>query len=607
MKAFNANTVIRILHVDDDSSMLEMSKQILMDMGNFEIDYACCVEEAFKKLAVCNYDAVISDYEMPQKDGLQFLKELRNLNNEIPFILFTGKGREEVSIKALNLGADGYFNKQGNPETVYGELAYGINQALEKANAKLALEESEKRYRTIMEQAAESIIVHDKNRQIIDANAMASRKLGYTKDELLSMSITDISSTATENAIKDLWPKILAGQTITMEANHKTKSGNIFPVEVTLGPLAVDKEIQVIGLVRDITERKKAEEEMRKSELILQNSSDSIITTDLEGKIISWNKGATEIFGYSANEALGENITKIVKQAESERVTSTMFETVREGKVFSGEWEGIRKDGSSVWIILTTTLLLNSKNEPVGMVGFGKEISKRKQMEADLLKSKFLLSETEKTGKIGGWELDVNNLTQSWTEETFRILEIDLSHGEPTVPNGIDFINPEYRSMANEAIQRAMEHGEPYDQKWEITTMKGNKRWVHSRGKANWENGKVKSVSGSFQDITESKHTEEKLRQSEERFWQLFSSMPSGVSVYEAVDDGEDFVFRDYNAAAEKIDRLSRDKVVGKRVTQMFPGVKGFGLFEVFQRVWKSGKSEYYPVTLYKDEKDPGT
>ena len=95
-----------------------------MDMGNFEIDHACCVDEALKKISNGNYDVVISDYEMPQKDGLQFLKELRAQTNEIPFILFTGKGREEVAIKALNLGADAYINKQGDPETVYAELSH---------------------------------------------------------------------------------------------------------------------------------------------------------------------------------------------------------------------------------------------------------------------------------------------------------------------------------------------------------------------------------------------------------------------------------------------------------------------------------------------------
>ena len=74
---------------------------------------------------------VVSDYEMPQKDGLQFLEEFHSKGYKIPFILFTGKGREEVAIKALNLGANGYFNKQGDPETVYGELAHGIIQNFE--------------------------------------------------------------------------------------------------------------------------------------------------------------------------------------------------------------------------------------------------------------------------------------------------------------------------------------------------------------------------------------------------------------------------------------------------------------------------------------------
>jgi DNA-binding NarL/FixJ family response regulator len=128
----NNKSVIRVLHVDDDSSILEISKQILMDMCNFDIDHACCVDEAFKKLSTGQYDVVISDYEMPQKDGIQFLKELRERKSEIPFVLFTGKGREEVIIKALNLGADRYINKNGDPETVYFELAHAIDVTVEQ-------------------------------------------------------------------------------------------------------------------------------------------------------------------------------------------------------------------------------------------------------------------------------------------------------------------------------------------------------------------------------------------------------------------------------------------------------------------------------------------
>jgi DNA-binding NarL/FixJ family response regulator len=73
---------------------------------------------------------------MPRKNGLQFLAELRDRGNDIPFVIFTGRGREEVAIRASNLGADGYFSKTGDPETVYGELIYGILQSVEKRDAK---------------------------------------------------------------------------------------------------------------------------------------------------------------------------------------------------------------------------------------------------------------------------------------------------------------------------------------------------------------------------------------------------------------------------------------------------------------------------------------
>ena len=124
--------IIRILHVDDDSSFLEVSKRVLCLDNNFEIEGVLNVKDAFKKLSTGNYDVIVSDYEMPQKNGLQFLKELRDRKSTIPFLLFTGKDREEVAIGALNLGADGCYSKQGNPETVYRELSNGIKQAFDR-------------------------------------------------------------------------------------------------------------------------------------------------------------------------------------------------------------------------------------------------------------------------------------------------------------------------------------------------------------------------------------------------------------------------------------------------------------------------------------------
>ncbi|MDY6973395.1 MAG: response regulator [Thermodesulfobacteriota bacterium] len=102
------------------------------------------------------------------------------------------------------------------------------------------------------------------------------------------------------------------------------------------------------------------------------------------------------------------------------------------------------------------------------------------------------------------------------------------------------------------------------------------------------------------------KKAEEALRESEERFRQLFENMSSGVVIYEAVDNGGDFIFHDLNRATERIEQLTRGDLIGKRVTSVFPGVVEFGLLEILQSVWRTGKPKRHPVKLYRDERIKG-
>lgn len=134
--AFGKEDSLHILHVDDDASFLLFSKIPLEKENKFEIDTATCVDEALDKLKTQHYDAVVSDYTMPLKTGLDFLKELREQKNNIPFIIFAGRCKEEVAIKALNLGADRYIKKSGSPDVVYCELGDAINKIVERKKTK---------------------------------------------------------------------------------------------------------------------------------------------------------------------------------------------------------------------------------------------------------------------------------------------------------------------------------------------------------------------------------------------------------------------------------------------------------------------------------------
>ena len=113
---------------------------------------------------------------------------------------------------------------------------------------------------------------------------------------------------------------------------------------------------------------------------------------------------------------------------------------------------------------------------------------------------------------------------------------------------------------------------------------------------------KTQLVQCNIRDITERKTNEEKLFVNEDRFHELFNHIRSGVAVYEAVDDGRDFIIRDFNPAAERIEKTPRASVIGRRVTEVFPGIREMTLLETFRKVWKTGKAQHHPITIYKDE-----
>ena len=136
----------------------------------------------------------------------------------------------------------------------------------------------------------------------------------------------------------------------------------------------------------------------------------------------------------------------------------------------------------------------------------------------------------------------------------------------------------------------------------------GEVRWQHWNHVGIYaDGGKLLEYQAVGRDITDQKKVEKALRESEARFLELFNRMTSGVAVYEAIDNRSDFIFRDFNPATEKIEKINRKEILGKRVSEVFPGVKTFGIFKAFQRVWQTGKPEYFPENIYIDDKNPGS
>ena len=132
---------IRVLHVDDEPADLEITRIFLKReyKDDFEIVSVLSVREALEKLESEHFDTIISDYQMPEMNGIEFLEVVRKSGKyaDIPFILFTGKGGEEIAKDALSKGADGYIDKMGNPARQCNELAHAISELVMRAKFRL--------------------------------------------------------------------------------------------------------------------------------------------------------------------------------------------------------------------------------------------------------------------------------------------------------------------------------------------------------------------------------------------------------------------------------------------------------------------------------------
>lgn len=242
------------------------------------------------------------------------------------------------------------------------------------------LEESERKYRGIFESAVDMLFLIDSAGRILDANPAACSAHGFSREELLGKTIREIIRPEDRFLADKAAEQVAEGKTFSLESTHLRKDGTSFPVEVRLSPTLHEGQTSTLAAVRDITERKQAEEQLRFQAQLLDNVRESVVARDLDGRIIYWGKGAKALYGYSAEEILGELITFIVGSQDGEEERERMRRVLETG-MWSGQDLQKRKDGSSFWADTVISLVKDHNGRPFGLIGIDRDITESKRAE----------------------------------------------------------------------------------------------------------------------------------------------------------------------------------------------------------------------------------
>jgi PAS domain S-box-containing protein len=516
-------TVTHILYVDNEAGLLKAAKPILEMQGSFHVETASSVEEAMKKMEDKTFDVIVSDYIMPGKDGLEFLKELRDSGDSIPFIIFTGKGREEVAIEALNLGADQYINKIGKTEAVYSELAHSIRTVVKSKRAAEALRESEKRFRELSELLPEVIFEMDSKGDLKFVNHAAYIQFGYSREEFdsglnaLQMLVPEDRKRAEENI-----ERVLRGEKIgSNEYTALRKDGTTFPIIINSNPIIRgDRAVGLRGIMVDITERKQIEIQLKESEekyrKQFEAAMDAIFLGDAEtGIIVDCNRAATKLVGRKKSELIGKHQRILHPPEAIEDGFSRTFKQHRKEKEAQVlEDQIITKNGEIRDVMINaTTFELEGKKL---LQGTFHDITEHKKTDKKLKESerkyRLLTENTTDVIYIQDMNLSVTYVSPS-VEKLSGYTPEELLKLRPE-----NFMTPESfeRGVADfkEAITLAAEEPDyeiPLKQ-YEYVRKDGSTFWGELKMKMLRDsNNNLVGVQGTLRDVTERKEAEKKL------------------------------------------------------------------------------------------------
>jgi len=350
---------VQILHLEDDQDLAELAAEFLeRKRDRFDVITETDPRDGLERLDENSVDCIVSGYDMPHMDGIAVLKRIRDDYPEVPFILFTGKGSEEVASEALAKGATDYLQKGSGTEQ-YDLLANRIENAVEQHRARQEIQRRERRLYAFLEYSNDQLSILDENGRYQFVSPAMERLMGHDAAELLGESGYEYVHPDDRKTVKAAFERIIENpdEIHSAEYRHQHADGSWRWVESRGQNRLDDPAIDgILTNSRDITDRKEREHRLKRTQTrfraLTDNTTLIVITIDDESTIQHANDAVEDVLGYDPAELVGESLLTIMPDRFHDAHTEAISRYLQDGiRQLDWKWielPGLHKDGYEI-------------------------------------------------------------------------------------------------------------------------------------------------------------------------------------------------------------------------------------------------------------------